>query len=591
MAGLLVVLFTQGGPAWFGDRAVAANVPAKTEVETSKASPLGLTAMTVNGRIQPHELPTRYWFEYGTSTEYGSTTTKQNLPPKLAAYYHESWNSGIAGWQGGMTGTDLVHHDSGGSTGGFVRFSEPSGDDPNHVDGIGTLHLTSYFYPGSHPNSDGQLVNFTGGDPDFRDARVSLAVRGNEFHPNGAEFCWWTQSENDITQQFTPDWRRANWAYTGFTLTDALRSGEWEHVTYRLTNDSHAWTYGGNNLAQLRPNYEYASINHSLGHVTCDFFHLLAFVDPSNRPVGSIDIDEFELAYRNYSLVHPANGGKLIASPTGGGEPSRLTDGWRNGQDKMWESSENPDHPQEFVYEFDRPVTVNIVQIHQHTDWPSREIEVMTSQDGMTWKSLTTGEIATNSTAGPGFVYFLQKDLNAEAQYVKVRILSGYQPECWGLGEIELFGTGAEYTTDDDWYHVNLDVDELAPGQTYHFRLVAENELGTTYGDDVEFTIPADAKPHVVTGAAKRLAGSSATVTGRLTPLGKKTVFYFEYGTNTRYGNSTSPQYGGLQMTPRLAFAAIDGLKPGTTYHYRLVAENESGVTIGDDATFETVSE
>lgn len=548
--------------------------------------------MTINGRIQPHELPTRYWFEYGSSTEYGDATKKHDLPPKLAAFYRESWNAGPAGWQGGMSGNDLVHQAAGGSPGGFVRYSEPSGDDPNHVDGIGTLHLTSYFYPGTHPNGDGQLVNLGGGDPDFRDARVTLSVRGNDFKPNGTEFLWWTQSENDITQQFTADWRRANWAYTGFTLTDALRSGEWEGVTYRLTNDSHAWTYGGHNVAQSRPNYEYASINHSLGHLTCDFFHLLAFVNPNNRPTGSIDIDEFELAYRNYSLAYPSNGGKLIASPKGGsGDPALLTDGWRHGKDRMWASQKNPAQPQEFIYEFDNPVTINIVQIHQHAQWPSKDVEVLSSDDGTTWKPLVATEMPQDSPAGPNFSYLLERNLDAKPKYAKVRILSGHRPERWGLGEIEFFGTGAVHQTDDDWYHVNLDVKELPSGETYHFRLVAENELGKTYGDDTTFTVPADGKPHVVTGPAKRIDGSAATVTGRLTPLGTRTQFHFEYGTDTRYGSKTEPQYGGLQLTPRLVFAPVTGLRPGTVYHYRLVAENEQGTTIGNDQTFETASE
>jgi hypothetical protein len=111
-----------------------------------------------------------------------------------------------------MSGKDLVHHAEGGISGGFMRFNEPSGDDPNHVDGIGTLHLTSYFYPATHPSAAGFQGWWGGGDPDLRDAKVTLSVRGNEFVPNGTEFVWWTQSDNDIAKQMTPNWRRANWA-------------------------------------------------------------------------------------------------------------------------------------------------------------------------------------------------------------------------------------------------------------------------------------------------------------------------------------------------------------------------------------------
>ena len=570
--------------------AVAADGP-QVEVETRAASPLGNKALTVNGRVQPHGLPTRCWFEFGVTVSYGEQTPPRALPPKLAAFYHESWDSGPAGWLGGMSGKDLVHHADGGAAGGFVRFVEPSGDDPNHIDGIGTLHLASYFYPASHPSAAGLQSWWGGGDPDLRDAKVTISVRGNQFVPNGSELVWWTQSDNDIAQQLTANWRRANWAYTGFSLTDALASGKWERVSYRLTNDSHAWTYGGNNLAQNRPNYEYDSIDHSLGHLTTDFFHLLAFVNPQQRPTGSIDLDEFTVAYRNASLIHPANGGKLLDAPRDGlDDAARLTDGWRHGPDRSWRSAKNPAAPQEFVFQFAEPVTIKTVQVHQHAEWPSRDVEIATSENGQTFTPLVTKPLPEKSPGGPNFASLLERNLNRRATSVRVRVLSGYRAEHWGLGEIELFGDGGVHATDDDWYHVNLDLRDRTPGDTIHYRLVAENSAGRVAGPNATFTIPDHTRPHVVTGEAKRLRSDAATLIGRLTPMGQKTRFHFEYGLDTTYGTKSTEQYGGLQITPRLASAALTGLKSDTTYHYRLVGVNGSGTTLGDDATFRTTS-
>ncbi len=561
----------------------------KADVETRAASPLGNKALTVNGRVQPHGLPTRCWFEFGTTASYGEQTPPQPLPPKLAAFYHESWDAGPGGWLGGMSGKDLVHHAEGGAKGGFVRFSEPSGDDPNHVDGIGTLHLTSYFYPASHPSPSGLQGWWGGGEPDLRDAKVTISVRGNQFVPNGAELVWWTQSDNDIGQQLTANWRRANWAYTGFSLTDALASGQWERVSYRLTNDSHAWTYGGHNVAQNRPNYEYDSINRSQRHLTTDFFHLLAFVNPQQRPTGTIDLDEFTVAYRNYSLIHPANGGKLITAHNDGfDDAARLTDGWRHGADRSWRSAKNPTTPQEFVYQFAEPVTIRTVQVHQHAEWPSRELEITTSEDGQSFTPLMTKPLPEKSPGGPNFAFLLERNLNRRATSVRVRVLSGFRAEHWGLGEIELFGDGGVPATDDDWYHLNLDLRDRTPGETIHYRLVAENSAGRVTGSDVTFTIPDHTRPHAVTGNAKRIRSDAATLTGRLTSMGQRTRFYFEYGTDTTYGSKSAEQYGGLQITPRLASTAITGLKPNTTYHYRLVGVNDSGTTTGADATFRT---
>lgn len=83
-----------------------------------------------------------------------------------------------------------------------------------------------------------------------------------------------------------------------------------------------------------------------------------------------------------------------------------------------------------------------------------------------------------------------------------------------------------------------------------------------------------------------RVGNATAKVEGRLNPLGKATQFHFEYGPTKEYGEKTAPRYGDLQITPRLAFDTLTDLKPGTEYHYRLVAVNEAGTGYGEDATF-----
>jgi len=199
---------------------------------------------------------------------------------------------------------------------------------------------------------------------------------------------------------------------------------------------------------------------------------------------------------------------------------------------------------------------------------------------------LVSGEIPETHPAGANYAFLLKKKLSANAKQVKVRILSGYKPQHWGLGEIELFGSGANYLPDDDWFHVNVDLLNLKSDETIHYRLVTTNAKGTTQGPHQQFILPATTKPRVITGPASRIENSTAKVEGRLNPLGKKTQFYFEYGPTKDYGLKTSPRYGGLQITPRLGFETLTGLKPGTEYHYRLVAENETGTSYGEDATF-----
>ena len=88
---------------------------------------------------------------------------------------------------------------------------------------------------------------------------------------------------------------------------------------------------------------------------------MLAFVDTKKPPEGAVDFDELTIAYRNYNLLLPGNGGKLLSSPPGSDDASRLTDGWRHGPGRQWRSAADPAGPQEFVWAFDRPVTVTAV--------------------------------------------------------------------------------------------------------------------------------------------------------------------------------------------------------------------------------------
>jgi Fibronectin type III domain len=94
--------------------------------------------------------------------------------------------------------------------------------------------------------------------------------------------------------------------------------------------------------------------------------------------------------------------------------------------------------------------------------------------------------------------------------------------------------------------------------------------------------------PVVTTGTAKDLTTSSATVTGTVNPNGQSTTFAVQFGTTTGYGLQTSAKSVGSGGTAQDVSAALTGLRPGTTYHFRVIATNASGTTVGGDATFTT---
>jgi hypothetical protein len=558
--------------------------PKLATVTTGRVTTLGIDGITVNGSIHAHGVATTYYFEYGATEAYGHKTPSRPLPPRLAAFYHETWDEGAGGWDSWSKG-GLAHFPKDGARGGFIRFSEPTRHDHNHDNGIGTVHLAKYIYPGTWGLLTRHATPYLGGgSPDLRDAKISIYVRGRDWKANGAELMWWTQSQSNIELLNRPGYRHHNWAYTGFSLAEHLTSGKWEKVEYRLRNDTEDWTYTGGTGIYAN----YWSIDNAQAQVNLDFFHMVTFVDTTKPPTGAIDFDEFELAYRNYSLVFPGNGGKLISAPPSPDNPATLTDGWRHGPGRMWKSGPNPAGALEFVYAFQNPVTIRAVQLHQNPEWASKDIEVLVSEDGKTFTSLRKKVLPEKGVPNANFAFTFDEGLSAKASSLKVRVTSGYKAEHWGLGEIEVFGDGATMLPDDDLYNVNTDLKELKPGATYHYRLVARTAAGTSHGKDKTFIVPANRKPQAVTGTASRITSHSARVQGRLSPLGLTTRFYFEYGPDTNYGRKTALTYGGLQNTPRLVFAALTGLEPATTYHYRLVAVNEQGTSLGRDAILAT---
>lgn len=86
---------------------------------------------------------------------------------------------------------------------------------------------------------------------------------------------------------------------------------------------------------------------------------------------------------------------------------------------------------------------------------------------------------------------------------------------------------------------------------------------------------------------------TKATLNGVVNPNGKYTNYHFEYGTTTSYGTTIPPSgevFAGKGTTPLEVSTKLEGLTPGTTYHYRLVAHTKESTdtTYGGDHTFVT---
>jgi hypothetical protein len=111
---------------------------------------------------------------------------------------------------------------------------------------------------------------------------------------------------------------------------------------------------------------------------------------------------------------------------------------------------------------------------------------------------------------------------------------------------------------------------------------------GTDPTKEAPITVWSGSFPSVTTGTTTGITPSSATLTGVVNPSGYSTTAQFEYGPTTAYGSTATvtlaPSNG---TTPQNIGAAISGLQPGTTYHYRLnVTASGLATWYGADATF-----
>jgi hypothetical protein len=99
------------------------------------------------------------------------------------------------------------------------------------------------------------------------------------------------------------------------------------------------------------------------------------------------------------------------------------------------------------------------------------------------------------------------------------------------------------------------------------------------------------ATPTATTEGATDVGTDGATPAGVATnpDLAGGTVS-FQYGTSTAYGSQTTPQAIGPTTRGAGFSAPVTGLKPGTTYHYRVVVTNAAGTAVGADRTFSTQS-
>jgi len=94
--------------------------------------------------------------------------------------------------------------------------------------------------------------------------------------------------------------------------------------------------------------------------------------------------------------------------------------------------------------------------------------------------------------------------------------------------------------------------------------------------------------PTVVTGAATSVTTSSATLNGTVNANGTSTTAWFNFGTTSGVYSGTSTTQGVSGTSDTAVSIGISGLSEGTTYYYRIAAQNTAGTTYGSQNSFTT---
>jgi hypothetical protein len=121
----------------------------------------------------------------------------------------------------------------------------------------------------------------------------------------------------------------------------------------------------------------------------------------------------------------------------------------------------------------------------------------------------------------------------------------------------------------------------LVGGTEYHYRVVAFNEIGRTFGPDGTFVmLRTPTVPGVVTAS---VGATTLQITAPITANGLETTCFLEYGLlEFEHTIPCSRTF----TSSLLAQFFVESLRPVTPYRMRLVAENEDGTTVREQFVF-----
>ena len=130
----------------------------------------------------------------------------------------------------------------------------------------------------------------------------------------------------------------------------------------------------------------------------------------------------------------------------------------------------------------------------------------------------------------------------------------------------------------------------LTSGTMYYVRAYATNSAGTAYGNEVTFSTTAITGAMLTTTAVTSITSTSAASGGNITADGGSPVT----ARGVCWATTVDPDLTKSKTTNDAGTGSftsnITGLTPGTVYHVRAYATNNSGTTYGSDVQFTTLA-
>jgi streptogramin lyase len=151
----------------------------------------------------------------------------------------------------------------------------------------------------------------------------------------------------------------------------------------------------------------------------------------------------------------------------------------------------------------------------------------------------------------------------------------------YGNSRVEKFNSKGEYMS-------QFGAAGSGTGQFKHPRRLAIASNGDLWVADegnhrVQKWLPS--RPVATTEAATSVTAHTANLHATVNPSGFSTTYYFAYGSELTAKVSAGSGTSNVKVSQEIV-----GLKPSTTYHFRVVASNSEGIEVGKEETFTTPS-